>query len=145
MKKLVIAVFIVLPFISYSQVSEFGWLSGIWKMKNKDTFEVWKVGGDKKWMEAISYRVKGADTVLMEKITIGREGNNFFYAPDVAGDQPEVLFKITRLDKTGFTAENPQHDFPKIIRYELVSPTSLKAQIEGDGKVIPFYFDKILP
>lgn len=143
MKKLILLFIITIPFIGKAQVKEFSWLEGSWKMKNKETYEVWKTGSDQKMPEGISYRIKGADTVVMEVLKIKQQNTTFYYVPDVAGDQPEVYFKITRHDNKSFTAENPEHDFPKIIRYQLLSPTSLRAEIEGNGKMISFAFDKI--
>lgn len=143
MKKLIIILLITIPSLSFSQTKEFGWLAGTWKIKNKSTFEVWKVSSDKKIMEGISYRVKGADTVVTEKLRIRKQNDVFYYSSDIAGDQPEIDFKITTHGANGFSSENPQHDFPKIIRYQLLSPTSMKAEIAGDGPVIPFVFDKI--
>ena len=143
MKHFIITLMIVAPAITFAQAKEFGWLQGTWKIKNKATYEVWKTSSDKKMLEGISYRVKGADTLVSEKIKVSYQKDAFYYIPDVAGDQPEVAFRITVYNASGFTAENPQHDFPKIIRYKLLSPTSLQAEIEGDGKIISFVFDKI--
>ncbi|PZR41534.1 MAG: hypothetical protein DI538_00940 [Azospira oryzae] len=145
MKKYILLLIVWIPFIGKAQVNEFGWLQGTWKMKNKETYEVWKTGNDQKILEGISYRIKGADTVVSETLKIKQQNGIFYYVPDVAGDQPEVYFKITRYDANGFTAENPEHDFPKIIRYQLQSPHSINAAIEGDGKLISFVFDRINP
>ena len=134
--------FILAPIFSFSQAKEFAWLEGTWKLKGKNTYEVWKTGSDQKTMEGISYRIHGTDTVVTERIKIKGEKNTFYYVPDVAGDQPEIYFKITTFNNTAFTAENPQHDFPKVIRYELISPAEMKAQTEGGGKVIRFDFER---
>jgi hypothetical protein len=143
MKRAFILAAILFPILSFAQLKEFGWLAGTWKIKNKAVYEVWKKGIDSKMMEGISYRINGADTLIGEALKIKQQDATFFYVPDVAGDQPEVYFKIITFDATGFIAENSQHDFPKIIRYRLLSPVSMNAEIEGDGKIIPFVFDKI--
>jgi hypothetical protein len=36
---------------------------------------------------------------------------------DVPEDKQPVYFAITEITETGFTCENPQHDFPKKIMY----------------------------
>lgn len=143
MKALLVLILLSAPLIGLAQAKEFGWLAGTWKIKNKETYEVWKTSTDALGLEGVSYRIKGADTVVTEKLKIKKQNTTFYYVPDVAGDQPEVYFKIVRFDASGFTAENPEHDFPKIIRYQLVSPTSIRADIEGNGKIIPFVFDKV--
>ena len=141
MKKLLTLSLILLPFFTFSQVNEFGWLAGTWKVTGKASYEVWKIGKDRKTLEGISFNLKGADSVVTEKAKIINENGSFYYNVE-AGDQPEVSFKIVRYTAKAFTAENPQHDFPKIIRYTLKPDGSMNAEIEGDGKVIPYYFDK---
>ena len=121
-------------------------LIGTWKMKDKMVFETWKPARDGKTLEGFSFRVKGTDTVAMEQIRFIYEGNLFHYIPDVQGDQPPVDFKLTQHNAQSFVAENPQHDFPKIIRYKLIRKENadvIEASIEGDGKVIPYHFDRV--
>ena len=143
MKKAVLLSLFIYPLIGFSQVKEFGWLAGTWKLSYKETYEVWKISADRKMLQGISFRMKGADSIITERVKIRKGQNSFYYIPDVAGDQQEVYFKITSQSEKGFTAENPQHDFPKIIRYQLQTNGALKAEIEGDGKIIPYYFNKI--
>jgi hypothetical protein len=148
MKKLIIIAllnFIVIHF-SAAQQKEFGWLVGTWKLKDKNIYENWKVASDGKTLEGFSYRVKAADTIAMEQIRFTFEGNTFHYIPDMAGDQGPVDFKISKHNANGFVAENPQHDFPKIIRYQFVKRENkdfIEAAIEGDGKIIPYIFERL--
>jgi len=121
------------------------WLAGTWKLKDKPVFEVWEkqASGD---LSGMAFRVNGLDTVVTEVIKLQYADGSFHYIPDVAGDQPPVDFLITKLDTRGFVAENPQHDFPKIIRYMLLSLNGrfyINASIEGNGKVISYAFEKI--
>ena len=142
MKKLPVLSLLLFPLLGFSQAKEFGWLAGTWKTKGKDSYEVWKIAKDKKTMQAVSFGMKGADSVVTERTKIIRDKGSFYFLADVAGDQPEVSFKITAYTEKTFTAENPKHDFPKILRYQLKPDGSLYAEIEGDGKLIPYYFDK---
>lgn len=143
MKTILFLFIVTAPLIAKAQVDEFSWLTGTWKMKNKETYEVWKLNQDKKQMEGVSYRIKGTDTLVMETLKIRKMDDGFYYIPDVAGGQAEVHFKMTKHDDKSFISENPEHDFPKIIRYQLLSPISIKAEIEGGGKIISFLFDKV--
>lgn len=132
--------------LSTAQKNEFSWLVGTWKLKDKNVFESWKVAKDGKTLEGTSYRVKGADTVVMEEVRFTYDGNVFHYIPDVAGEQGPVDFKITSNEESNFVAENPQHDFPKIIRYNFVRKENrdqIEAFIEGNGKVIPYFFERV--
>lgn len=129
-----------------AQKKEFGWLIGTWKLKDKTIHETWSLGEDGKSLNGISMKVNGTEATVLEEIKLIFSGNSFYYIPDVAGDQDPVDFHITSFDETGFVAENPNHDFPKLIRYKLIKRDDrefLEAAIEGDGKVIPYTFEKI--
>jgi hypothetical protein len=148
MKKLmlILLVNLMLCLVAQSQQKEFAWLKGIWKLKDKAVFESWKVGRDGKTLEGVSFRVKGTDTVAMEQIRFTYDREGFHYIPDVPGDQPPVDFRITNHTSESFVAENPQHDFPKLIRYRYIRKDNkefIEAAIEGDGKVIPYSFEKV--
>jgi hypothetical protein len=130
---------------SHAQQKEFGWLIGTWKQKDKLVFESWKVSKDGKTLEGFSYRIKAKDTIVMENIRLIYAGDSFHYIPAVSGDPAPVDFRITRYNQHSFVAENPQHDFPKVIRYRFVNKNKklLEASIEGNGKVIPYRFEKV--
>ncbi|MBL0741877.1 DUF6265 family protein [Chryseolinea lacunae] len=145
LKRLLLPVVFIFPFCVFAQRQEFSWLVGTWQLTGKPVFEVWKESADHATLEGISFRVKQADTVVTEEIKLMKEGNDLYYTPDVAGPQGVVKFKITQHDVNGFVAENATHDFPKIIRYrrETGTPETLKASIEGDGKVINYTFVRV--
>lgn len=129
-----------------AQQNEFGWLTGTWKLKDKNVYEHWKVADDGKTLEGISYGIKNTDTTIMEQILLTYEGGSFHYKPDVAGNQERVDFKISKLTSDSFVAENQLHDFPKVIRYRLVRKEDkdfIEASIEGNGKVIPYLFQRL--
>lgn len=130
---------------SYAQQREFGWLIGTWKLEGKNVYETWK-GSANNSLHGFSYRVNGADTVRLEQLRFAKEGDRFLYIPDVPGNRGPVQFKVTDYDQNSFVAENPQHDFPKRIRYRLIRGDTLdriEASIEGDGKVIPFHYRRL--
>lgn len=132
--------------VAFGQVKEFNWLVGTWKLKDKNAFERWNVAKDGKSLEGISFRVMGNDTTATEQLALTFDGTSYHYIPDVAGQQGPVDFKITYHNGNSFVAENPAHDFPKIIRYTFRRQDRkelIDAVIEGDGKIIPFYFEKV--
>lgn len=131
----------------FAQQKEFAWLIGTWKLKDKNVFEHWVYSEKENALYGISYRVKNtADTVVTEEITLKFQNDSFYYIPDVAGAQGPVPFKITKYTATTFTAENPTHDFPKIIRYKFIQQGGQdinEASIEGNGKVIVYTFVRV--
>ena len=145
--KAVVTVFIAFfaAHFAHAQDVDFNWLAGTWKLKGKPVFEVWEAG-NKGELSGKAFRLEGADTVITESIKLAFLNGSYHYIPDVAGEQLPVNFLITQADSQGFVAENPHHDFPKIIRYRYVASQgqeTIEASIEGDGKVIPYSFEKI--
>jgi hypothetical protein len=143
---IILGLCILVSYTVTAQQKEFSWLLGTWKMKDKNVFETWTLADDGKTLEGISYKIKEADTVIMEKILFTYQDNAYHYIPDVAGDQEAVDFKVSKHNAEGFIAENPQHDFPKIIRYRFIRKEdrdTIEASIEGDGKVILYAFDRV--
>ncbi len=134
-----------------SKLNEFKWIVGTWKMplKNGALFEKWKVVNDTIFQSA-AYKVKNTgDTIRMESVKIEYKDKSYYYTSTVAdqNNQQPVPFKITSHSKTTFTAENPQHDFPQRIVYELKGDGKLYAFIDGklNGKYIKneFTYSKI--
>jgi hypothetical protein len=137
---------IILASTAHAQQKEFNWLLGTWKLKDKSVYERWTLASDNKSLDGVSFRVQEKDTVVMEKIRFTFDGTAHHYVPDVAGPQGEVDFKITTFSSNSFVAENPKHDFPKIIRYNFVRKNDLdyiEAAIEGNGKVIPYAYERV--
>lgn len=115
-------------------VDRFSWMNGYWEMKEKDGIvtEQWKRVNDS-LMEGKSDFVKGDSVIPFETIRMFRSGNDFYYEAKAAGQNNEqpVAFKLTSFSDTAFVAENPQHDFPRRIRYTLINEDSIHAFIDG--------------
>lgn len=122
------------------------WLNGIWSQTNikkpgRSLTEQWSKSGDYE-MKGQATTLQNSDTVFVEKITLTIKDNAIYYIADVPQNKQPVLFKVTSLSHTGFTCENPAHDFPKKIVYQL-SGTELKATISGNGKSIDYLYVKV--
>ena len=131
---------------STPQENNFNWLIGTWKLDGQNVYELWASDEGKPGLSGISFSVDGIDTLVSEVISLEFSNGHFHYIPDVAGDQAPVDFTIISTRDRSFVAENPQHDFPKVIRYERVAGKDedlLHASIEGNGKKISYSFRKI--
>lgn len=131
-------------------ISLFTWLNGSWKMQEKDGFvtEQWKQINDS-LMEGSSDFIKGDSTIPFETIRLYKKDTSFYYEAKAAGQNNEqpVAFRITFISDTAFVAENPEHDFPKRITYNLINKDSIHAFIDG-GPSVPekksdFYYSRI--
>jgi hypothetical protein len=152
MKSLIItSATVLIAFCTFGQKKEFGWLIGTWRMEGKNIVEIWNVSNDKVSLDGMSgtsnaeVSKDGHVMNIQEQFSLVKSGSEFFYVPKV-GDQDPVEFHITSYSTTCFVAENPSHDFPKIIRYNFVQKDGedyIDASIEGDGKVIPYHFKRV--
>jgi hypothetical protein len=125
-----------------AQEQEFGWLIGTWQQENKKSFEEWKY--ERGVLIGLGYTVdEKGNRIVTEEIRLFKEANNFFYAPDIAGPQREIRFKIISFDAHSFVAENRKHDFPQKIIYNRKDDTHLDASLQKGTHVVNFFFTKV--
>jgi len=153
MKSVLVLVLLVTTSCSFSQTltsettsnfKKLEWLVGTWNRTNikpgKSSFERWEKKSEFE-LRGIGVTMNGNDTAFVEKITILIKDNSIYYVADVPENEKPVYFKLVEISNTGFVCENPEHDFPKKISYQ-VNGIDLKAQISGDGKSIDYLFKK---
>ena len=119
---------------SQESLSDLAWLAGGWQgtMGKAQIEEHWiqPAGGT---MLGVSRTVASGRTVAFEFLRIESRADGTFYVAQPQG-RPPVQFKLTQLAENRAVFENPQHDYPKIIRYSKEVDGSLRAEIEGDEK-----------
>lgn len=121
------------------------WLAGHWDRINSKPgssgYEVWEKNSPQE-LTGYGITLKGKDTTFAEKFSIVAKDNQLHYVVSVLSDKQEpVSFLITSLTDVDFVCENPNHDFPKKIEYHLKG-NQLHASISGDGRSIPFLFER---
>ncbi len=120
------------------------WLLGTWTRTNvkpgRTAWEQWSKKNESEWT-GLGVSMKGADTSFVEVLKIIIEKEKLFYVADVPENKSLVYFEISSVAKDGFVCENPTHDFPKKLVYQL-NGSKLRAQISGDGKVIDYLFER---
>ncbi len=124
-------------------------LEGTWKMNTKRgaICEEWKKM-DKNYLQNKGYMIKGTDTIVTERVALTKTTEGIFYTSTVEdqNNKQPIAFKMTRTENNMFVFENPQHDFPRRIVYELVTADSLHAYIDdgidGSKKRQDFYYKK---
>ena len=109
-------------------------LEGLWKMETSRgaIYEEWHTNSNNK-MAGRSYRINNADTIVMERIELYREGNDIIYSPVVSNqnNQQAVTFKLISITNGRYIFENKAHDFPQRIIYKIESKDAVHARIEG--------------
>lgn len=128
-----------------SNFKKLEWVVGTWNSTNiskpgRSSHEVWKKVAEHE-LHGLGVTMQGQDTVFLEKISILVKDNTIYYVADVPENKGLVYFKFTEITESGFVCENPQHDFPTKISYQ-VQGADLKAQISGNGKSVDYLFKK---
>ena len=127
-----------------ASLEKLNWLIGDWtrlQLKpGRSGSENWVMKSTTEW-QGWGISMKGADTVFVEKLKILVRDSSLYYVADVAENKAPVYFKITLLGDKEFIAENPEHDFPKQIRY-LREGDKLKATISGNGRSVDYFFER---
>jgi len=118
------------------------WLTAKWIRTNSDTghsgYETWRKVSDLK-LSGKGVTLKGKEVIFTENLELIVKGSDIFYVVSLSDENKPVYFKLTALNKNGFTCENPEHDFPKKITYSR-SGNNVKAVISGNGKSIDYVF-----
>jgi hypothetical protein len=130
--------------------TQFNWLVGEWQRINeedgKTTFENWEITASQS-LTGHGYTLQAGDTVFQERLAIERmapphDQSTEKYILKVTGVNEEpTLFSIDTYTDSGFTAVNPDNEFPTHITYAMVNDT-LKAHVRNSDFAITFDFVK---
>ncbi len=132
-------------------VKSFGWLEGSWGMKTKrgTITEAWKITHDSLMVGNSKMINLNGEERILENLELVFSGGQYYYVSAVNGQNggEQVKFTITSYNEKSFVAENPQHDFPKRITYNLINNDSIHAFIDG-GPAMPdkksnFHYSRI--
>ncbi|MBX2898559.1 MAG: hypothetical protein KF775_02855 [Cyclobacteriaceae bacterium] len=144
MREFLLAILVITATHAHAQsTNEAHWLQGTWNRTNgkagRTAHERWvkTATGLQGW----GVTFNGADTTFVEKLRIVSKDSKLYYVADVSHNKEPTYFLITEITPTSFTCENPEHDFPKKIVYQL-DGNKLKATISGNGKSIDYLFER---
>lgn len=135
---------------NYKELQKVHWLKGTWQRQSAQGIltESWQQLDDSTFIGK-SFFVSNGDTLSSESIRLQQRNGKLHYIPTVA-DQNEgkpVVFTFTNLTDSSVTFENPKHDFPQKIEYQLNAPDSLIAEVsavvEGKTKALTFRMKKL--
>ncbi len=118
-------------------------LPGTWKVENKETYEHWNKINDNSY-KGLSYQIKEGKMLVTEYLEINRAENEIIYTATVL-DQNQGIgidFKLNQTDSI-YSFENPNHDFPKYIRYQKLTENSMKASVGTTDNHFTLIFKKV--
>ncbi|CAN5768761.1 hypothetical protein BH11BAC3_BH11BAC3_04770 [soil metagenome] len=138
----VIAIFMFSSFLMFPEKAQdpfrqLNKLEGTWMMKTGKGIigESWKKINDRT-LQCKGFMIKEGDTINTENVQLIKNKEGIFYIPTVTNqnNQQPVTFQLTSSANNEFVFENPQHDFPKRVVYQLISNDSLIAWIDGGNE-----------
>jgi len=110
------------------------WLLGSWEGNSEQgtVTEKWVKINDTLFAGQ-SFTLHGSDTLGSETISLQIGDTAILYIPLVKGqnDNKPVVFKLSYSDNTNMVFENPEHDFPQKISYQLKTEDTLIATVSG--------------
>jgi len=133
-KTLLLGVAIVMGFAAHQddQLARLKWLAGCWELNRGNLLatEMWMApsGG---MMLGASRTVAGSTVREWEQVRLTARDGRVVYTASPSG-QSQTDFTATVVSDSGFTVENPAHDFPQRIIYKRRGADSLIARIEGN-------------
>ena len=123
-------------------------LLGVWEgIQDSGIYhEEWRKLSDNS-LEGRAYLLKKGEIVNPENLKIVIEDGEVYYVADVSHNEAPVRFRMTSSSDTILVFENPSHDFPQKITYDLAEEGWLKAIIEaereGNVRRVEFRLKKI--
>lgn len=136
--------------VKHTRMKPFRWLEGRWESQRTSGImeESWRTVDDSSMAGRSVLQKPDGSSQLFEHIELVYRDNVYHYVvtspAENGGDQ--VFFRLSSFTDSGFTAENPQHDFPKRIMYRYLRPDSIQATIDSGpgqaGERVEFPFRK---
>ncbi len=112
-------------------IEELSWMAGYWagEVEGVRMEECWLHPGGG-LMVGVHRDVKGDGSGFFEYLRIEEDADGIQYLASPSGG-PVTSFRLTSTATRSATFENPEHDYPKRIRYWLDSEERLHARIDG--------------
>lgn len=109
-------------------------LQGTWKMEGREIYEHWDQMNEHS-MKGLSYALQDGKVTIMEYLEIFSEEKEVFYFATVPGQNQgeSIRFAMKRADSV-FLFENPQHDFPQSVMYQILDSNMLFVRVSGGAQ-----------
>ncbi|CAN5683747.1 hypothetical protein BH18ACI5_BH18ACI5_13080 [soil metagenome] len=127
--------------VAAGTIAQLEWLSGTWSgtVGAATVEERWTppAGGS---MSSVGRTLRNGAMPAFEFLCIVERNGGLVYTAMPNGRQPATDFTMTKIEGNAVTFENPEHDFPKMIRYSLRPDGMLEAVVSGDTGSKPDVF-----
>ena len=120
----------------------FDWLLGKWKRVDeepgKSTFENWIKINELEY-KGFGFTMLDSDTIWQENLALVKTNENWRLEVISPNQTTPTVFVVARFKDSEFVCENPEHDFPTMIKYWREGQ-NLRAAISGGEMEISFEF-----
>lgn len=110
-------------------------LVGKWQIKGKEQFEEWRFDKENRIFIGESYKTVDGSKLVLETLTIRKVDDKVIYTAVVPtqneGKSIDFTWNPELTDR--FSFENPDHDFPNKIQYQLVNANILEVQVSDNN------------
>lgn len=114
-------------------VADLAWLAGSWQTSEDGlTIEEYWTKPSANAMLGMGRTLRDGRTIFFEYLRIETRADGIYYVAHPKGS-PGTEFKLTSIDAAQVTFENPEHDFPKRIRYHRGADGSVTARTDAGG------------
>lgn len=135
-------ILLAMPFVATAQDStpfkKLYTLQGTWTMNSNRgmLYEHWRLQDDSTLLGKSFKIAPAGDTLVLEEVTLALRRQTIVYMPQVRGQNngETVTFKLVSTTNDTYVFDNPAHDFPQRVIYELPKNDKLHAWIEGMDK-----------
>lgn len=122
----------------------FDWLLGDWKrlheQEGKQTFETWEKTNSMNY-SGVGYTLQNGDTIKKEVMFLVKTESGWDLNVQPQDEPNPITFTMTSFTENEFVCENPELDFPKMIKY-WKGDSTLKALVSGTDLEIEFEFEQ---
>lgn len=120
---------------TFNELAKAKWLIGEWEKKDSlgTLKEIWQNEDDSTFVGKSYYLQNDKDTLFNEKIELIQEKDHLIYRATVEGesnDEP-VPFQLIKATDSLLIFENPKHNYPQKIEYQLQKSKNITARISG--------------
>jgi len=127
-----------------AQLRQMAWLAGTWQRvdlsEGRSGYERWTYDGAQGFV-GVGITERDGKITFEEKLRIVPKDGTVYYVADVPENAQPVYFKLTELSKSGFSFENPAHDFPRKIAYRK-DGRHLHVRVSAGDKAEEFEFER---
>jgi hypothetical protein len=133
------------PSKAASKLDELAWLAGAWSVQDgPSTVEEHWIAPKGGLMLGVGRTVAGDKARMFEFLRIEERKGEVAYIAQPGGGKP-TSFQLTGSADGTWTFENPEHDFPRVIRYARRGENAVTATISDgtDARSIEFRYERV--